>query len=150
MMHTLAQVLLDYLTAAATHLAGVAWIHLHDTTTGTLSLVRRELHKLTPRRVGDGFGETMILQHPAYIQSLKGDDAVFVYQFTALFMGKVAASVGDAFMNMRDHLAPLVALRASFLGRVQLALRFRQSLFFDAKEFGTVNRLAVRQDGKFF
>ena len=47
-MNTNAQIFLGKLSAAATHLACVAWIDLHCTSTSVLSFVRCELYKLTP------------------------------------------------------------------------------------------------------
>lgn len=58
-MNTNAQTFLDYLTTAATHLARVARVHLYALSTSVFSFVLSEAYKLTPRRVCDGFGETL-------------------------------------------------------------------------------------------
>src|SRR5215208_8001316 len=149
-MNTNAQIFLDKFTTARTDLARVAGIDLHRTASSVCSFVRCELHKLTPCGICDGFGETVILEHPAYIQVFKYDDCKSIDQLAAFLMGKVAALIGNAFVYVRDGLAPLVALWRAFLGGAQFTLSLCQSLFFRAKESRVSNRLTVRQDGKFF
>jgi len=149
-MNANAQIFLDYLTAAATSLAGVAWIDLHDTTPGAFSLVRGELDKLVPCRVCDGLGETMILEHPAYVEIFKYDECKSIDQLAALLMGKVAALIRDAFVYVRDCLTPFAALWTAFLGGAQFLLSLCQPLFFGAKESRICNGFPVRQHGKFF
>ena len=109
-MNTNAQIFLDYRTTARTHLTRVAGIDLHRTASSLCSFVRCQLHQLIPCGICDGLGETVILEHPAYIQVFKYDNCKSVDQLAALLMGKVAALICYALVNVRDDLAPLVAL----------------------------------------
>ena len=85
-MKTNAQIFLDKLTTARAHPARIAWIDLHRTPPSVCCFVRCALHKLIPRSITDGLGETMILEHPANVQILKDDDRKSVDQFAAFLM----------------------------------------------------------------
>src|SRR5215470_1347497 len=103
-MNTLAQIFLDYAAAAATHPARVAWIHLYHTSPSFFRFVHCVLYQLTPCRVCDCFSETVILEHPSYIEILKHHYCKQVYQFPALLMRKILALVGYSLVNASNHL----------------------------------------------
>lgn len=149
-MTTNAQVFFDYLAAPATHLACVAWIDLRHTPPGTFSLVRCELDKTVPRRVCDGFGETMMPEHSAYVQLFKYDYFKSISQLSALLVGKVAAFVRYSLIYMRDDLSLLLSFWTAFLCRAQFLLGLCQSLFFRPEKARVLNRLASRKHGKRF
>src|SRR5687768_13351388 len=114
MMNTQAQIFLDVFSAARTHLTGVAWIDLPCTSPSFFRFVRCEIDKLTPGRVCDCFGETVIFEHPVDVELFKNDDSESVDQLAAFLMSKVSAPVGDAFMNCGNYLATFTALLCSF------------------------------------
>jgi hypothetical protein len=109
-MNANAQIFLDKFTAAATRLTCVAWIDLHYLSPGTFSLVRCVLNKLIPSGVCDGFSETVILEHPAYVQIFKHDDGKSVDELITLLMGKISAFVRYAFVYVSNYLVSLAAL----------------------------------------
>jgi hypothetical protein len=74
MMDTNAQIFLDYAAATATHLTRVARVDLPYTPSSLFRFVRCVLNKLTPRRVCNRLGETMILEHSLNVQLFKDDD----------------------------------------------------------------------------
>ena len=149
-MNTNAQIFLYDPTAAATHLAGVAWIDLYDTTSGAFSLVRGVLHKLTPCSICDALGETMILEHAANVQVFKYDECKSTDQLAAFLMGEVATLVCNALVNVSNHLAPLVPFWTAFLCRAQFPIRLRQPLFCGAEKARVCDGFTIRQRGKFF
>ena len=127
-MNTNAQIFLDNLTAARTHLASVARIDLHRTSTSILSFVQCELRKLIPCGIADGLGETMIFEHPANVEILKYNDCKSIDELSALLMSEVATLVGDTFVYVRDGLAPLVSLWTAFRGCAQSPKHIKVSL----------------------
>ena len=71
-------------------LTRVRGVHRHILPTGPCCLVREEAGELTPRRVMDALGETMVVRHPVDRQILHGDQIKAVDDATAVLMGEVA------------------------------------------------------------
>src|SRR5436853_3154326 len=92
-------------STATTHLTGVAWVDLHHSPTSILSFVGGKGHNLTPGSVSNGFGETMIFQHPSDVQLFKDDDGEAIQQLSAFLMSKIAATIGDSLMNVSNYFA---------------------------------------------
>jgi hypothetical protein len=134
MMYPNAQIFLYYLTAATTHLAGVAWIDLHRSPTSVFSFVRGQGCKLTPCRVCDGLSETMIFEHPSEVQLFKDDDTKSIDQLSTLLMGKFSAFVSDSLIQMGYYFAAFATFWTAFLFCTQFALYFGESLLLFSKE----------------
>src|SRR5438093_1078122 len=60
----------------------------------------RELGKeCRPRGICNAFGKTMIMRHPLNMQVFDTDDAETINDLTAVLMGEVLTSPGNAFMD---------------------------------------------------
>src|SRR5215467_4545613 len=123
-MNANAQTFLDNFTTAATPLTRVAWTDLYHTPPSFFRFVRCVLYQLTPCRVCDCFSETVILEHPSYIETFKCYDCKKIYQFSALLMGKILAFISNSLVNMRDYFSGLLSLRAALSGCAQFLLSF--------------------------
>src|SRR5215208_3960972 len=144
-MNTNAQILFYQFTAATTYLTGVAGIHLYALSISIFSFIVGVVYQLTPRRIGNGLSETMIFEHPAYVQIFKYDDAKPIDQLAAFPMSKISTFIGYAFVNLGNYFAAFLALRTAFLFRqrnrfAQFSLCLGKSLLVLAKECRIRNR----------
>ena len=147
-MHPFSQGLADAMPAARTILRGVAWIDPHDTTTSPCRLVGRVPHQLRPCRIGDGFGEGVLLEHVPNPQRFKDDQPERADELAAFLMGEFPPAIGDALVDARHDLPALDALRRALGDRTQAPLGFRQGTFIGAEEPGVVDVLTRRERGE--
>ena len=133
-MCPLCQRLFLAMSTARTILAGVRGIDCYKRSTGPCCLVREKRSELRPRRIGNRFGKAMIVHHPIDGQIFDRNDIEPIDQTAAFLMGKVAAPIGNPFMNPCNDPAPLSALRCALLGRRKLSLRALQILLISTQE----------------
>ena len=91
---------------------------------------------MTPRRVMDALGETVVVHHPVDRQILDRDQVKGVHDATAVLMREVAPPPRDALMHSRHHLAPFGALRCAFLLFAEATLHLGKRLFLWRKKRG--------------
>lgn len=123
------------MSATTTVLGSVGRVDLHKLSTSVLSFVGKFLGEVTPCRIHDAFGETMVLLHPVHREVFYRNETVAVNKLAALLVGEVRAFVLDALVYFRYYLAPLRALPAAFgsfgessLGTCKLPLLFPKEL----------------------
>src|SRR5262245_61713950 len=97
------------MSTARAVLTRVRGVHSHDSPTGPCCLMREQVCELTPRRVVNTLGETVIMHHPIDRQILDSDHIKPVHDATAVLMGEVTPAPGDAFIDSCHDLAPLGA-----------------------------------------
>src|SRR2546428_3116103 len=76
----------------------VGWIHLDYHTAGAFSLARKDQDELTPSRVTDALGETVILHHPFNVQIFDGDRVEFAHDLERRLVVKIRALARDLSM----------------------------------------------------
>src|SRR5438046_3162028 len=90
-------------------LGRIGRIHSNKLSTGTLSLVRKELCELTPRHVRNAFSQTVIVLHALDRQILNCNNVKSVDYSPAILMSKVFAPIGDTFVNVSNYFTPFLA-----------------------------------------
>ena len=80
-------------------LTGVRGVHRHTPATGPCCLVRKEAGELTPRRITNALGETMVVDHPVDRQVLDRDQIKGVDNATAVLVSEVAAPPAGALIH---------------------------------------------------
>jgi len=108
-----------------------AWVNHSHLSTSIFCFVGRALNQLIPSCVRNTFSQTVIPDHAFDVQRFKGDESKHRNERMAQLMSKVAATVGDPFVNTPRRFALLASLR------------FRQCLFVRAKETWIRNLLAI-------
>src|SRR5262249_25500930 len=108
-------------------------IHRHTRATGPCRLVRKEASELAPRRVLAALGQTVVVRHPVDREVFHGDQVNGVDDATAVLMGDVAPSPGDAFRRARARAPVFGARRCPRLRLAVRALDLRQRLVLTAQ-----------------
>ena len=142
-MYANRQIFFNHSLTARASLRSSARINQFAHSTSVHSFVLCVLNQLTPSRISDAFGKVVVLHHVLDGKIFKEDRAVCVHQFTAEFMGKVFASVGNALVDVRDDLAAF----GSFIFGIS-PLRSPEFIFIASKETRVVYRDTVRECGK--
>ena len=131
-------------------LTGVGGVHRDIPATGPCCLVRKQVCELTPRRVLNALGETMVMRHPVDRQILHRDYIEDVDNPAAVLVGEIAPSPPRAFMHARHHLTPFRALRRTLFFLAEATLHLRQRLFFSAEEARVSDLLPSAEGGERF
>ena len=119
-----------------TILRSVGGVDFNQLPISTFSLIGKIVKELSPGCIRDRLGKTMIIRHLVNRQIFNGDDAELVYYFSTELVGKVRASIGYPFMDMRDNLFRFLSFWCSFLQLRELPLSFSQRLFILSKAPG--------------
>src|SRR2546421_12299010 len=136
MMHTFCQTLINQCSASGASFGRVAWVNKAHDSASVFSFVERELHKLIPSRIVDGFTQTVIPDHALDVQILKCDYSKRRNERVAQCVREVTAATGDSFVNAPRRLPLLFSLGTG------------QRLLGCAKETGVRNLLARRKRGE--
>src|SRR5262245_15325152 len=115
-------------------LTRVRRIHRHILSTGPCCLVRKELRELTPRRVMKTLGETPVMHQPVDRHILDRDQVTLMDNATAVLVGEIASSPGEAFIHTSNSLTPLRAFGGILLRFGTAALDLGQCVFVGSKD----------------
>src|SRR2546423_13339300 len=135
-MDALRQIFYDYRPASGAALTCPAWVNRSHFSTSIHRFVGRVLNQLIPRSVLNALTQAMILDHALDVQTFKGNDSEHGNERMANLVSKVAATVGDALMDVPCRFALLASLR------------FRQCLLICAKESRVSTLFARRKRSK--
>jgi hypothetical protein len=145
-------------TAVAANLARVSWIYSFKRSASVLSFAFRHREKAPPSHVADCSGETVILDHPAYVQIFDRDHVKSPDQIARYLVVKILATTRYFQMRFGDFdplpgaplRSPLSARKSPLLSFqvVQRALEMTRILdLFSVRECGETANADVYSDG---
>jgi len=136
------------MSTARAILRGVRGVHRRKLPTGPCCLVRKQVDELTPRRVMNTLGQTMVMRHSVDRQVLHRDEIKHIDDATTVLVGEVTPSPRNALMYPRHRVSVPGPLRRAFLQLAVRALYLRQRLFLAAEEAGIGNLSAGAEGGE--
>jgi len=149
-MDTDIQRFLDHRRTAGALPGCVSRLNQNDDPTSVFSFVRGVLDQLTPGRIRNALGQTMILKHILDPQILKGHQAEGVCQCAAHLMCEIPSTVGDALMKMLDRPAAPGSFGCALHRPGEFPLCFGKLPFISAEETRVLDPVARREFGKAF
>jgi hypothetical protein len=138
------------MVASAALLRRVGRVDFEEPSASFCRFAGEVIKELRPCRIGNTFGQTMIVNHSVDMQIFNTDGSKRVDNPSALLVGEIVASPFDAFMHPSDHLAMPAPLVGAFLQAGVFVLNLRQGLFFVAEEARIGNFLPGGEGGKGF
>jgi len=136
------------MSTARAVLRRIRGVHSDETPTGPCCLVGEKRCELSPRRILDALGETVVMHHPIDRQIFDRDQIKLVDEAAALLVGEVAPPPGDALMHASHNPAPLRTLRRALLDLRETPLGSRQRTFVAAEEAQVLYWLTFRGHSK--
>src|SRR2546423_5833926 len=145
-MDALRQIFQDYCPARGAALTCPARFNRSHNSTSIFCFVGRILNQLIPRRILNALTQTMIPDHAFDVQRFKGDESEHGNESVTKLMSKVAATIGDPFVDAPRRFALLFSLRfrKCFLVRAKEA---RVSYLLACRKCGEVRKPNVYADG---
>lgn len=136
-----------------TLLRGPARVYFDNSPTGAFSLACEYLPKHGPRRVGNGFGKTVVALHILDVEFFNGNQPEMVDQPAGGLVYKVVSAISDTLVNTSDNLVGFATLRlllgsAGGFAPVGFALRLRQRLLVLTEEAGVLHPFAIGEGGE--
>lgn len=128
----------------------VSRIHLHQRPTGPFCLVRKLLEKSTPRCISDALSQTVIMYHVVDTKVLNGDGLIDINNSSAVLVREIPPPVGDALMNVSNHLAPLGPEPSTFLTFAQPSLASGKFFLAMSEEPGILDLPTIAESGEGF
>ncbi len=135
-------------SAARAILGGVGGVDFNQCTTSVFSFVRKIVKELSPGRISDTFGKTMIMNHTIDIQVFDSDDTVLIDKLSAKLVSKVRTSVSYSFVDMRNDLASFISDGCTFGLFRHPSLGFSEGFLIRPKEAGIGDCLARRKSSE--
>src|SRR2546430_12042837 len=102
-------------SGVAARLARVGGVHGHVPPTSICRFVGEESCEQRPGRITDALGEAMVMHHAVDHDVFHRNDAGPIDNLPRFLVRKVMASMGNAFVDVSNHLAPLASCRRALL-----------------------------------
>ena len=135
------------LATARAVLTGVRRVPRHRRSTGPCGLVRKAVRELTPRRVMNTLGQTPVMHQPVDRPRLHRDQGTLLAHATAVLLGAIASSPGEACRHPSHSLTPLPAFGGIRLRLAQAPLDRGQGVFLGAKAPRILQGISPRERG---
>ena len=123
-------------------------VNAQDLPVSPLRLVLAEANELAPSRIRDRFGKVVVFDHASDIQRLKRDRTELVNKFTAQFVLKVFALIGDPFVQDGNGQTGMISMLGTFSFSTQAPLPYGQTALTAVQVFGLFPFVFVAQSGK--
>jgi hypothetical protein len=94
----------------------------HNLASGAFSLLLQQSEKRAPTRLGNAFGQGMVLYHPGHIQVFYVEDRVAIHIMPGCLVQKVFALSGDLQVGLGNFPRRLAASEASLLASAERSL----------------------------
>ena len=135
-------------STTAAFLTCVTWVNRFKRPSSVFSFGFRYLEKVTPRHIGNSFGEMVVLNHPANVEGFDGNSVKASHQIMRNFVVKVFSAIRNALMFQRNHTPCSAPVRATLLFPGQSLLRQCQLTggFLQVARVG--DGFTIRQSGK--
>ena len=131
-------------------LGSVAGVHGDIFPASIFSFVGEIPYELSPRYIGNGLSQTMIMHHAINRQVLNGDNTKFIDYLAGFLMRKVSTPVSDTLMDMSNNSLVFNPLWIILFTFRHFALGFSQCFFVNSEKTGVGYLIATRERGKGF
>lgn len=147
-MNTGTKVFRDKRMATGTELRSAVGVDRHELSSSLCRFLRKHRDELTPTRISDGLGQTVVAQHPLGVEGLHRNNPEPVYDPPSFLMDEIMSAVGDTFVDTGNNLSGFTSFRCAFLQFGKFPLRFSKGFLISPEKPWIVYPLTCRESSE--